>query len=157
MTQWLSHLYEQTDAFNTLAGNNNRLSKADLRAQMKYVLEEISELSDAIRDDDMEGIIDGLMDSYVTLSGLASRLKLLGYNLERAASLVGDNNLSKFPSSEAVADMTITAFADQGIKCTKFYNEEFRRWAILDQNCKVRKPVGYTSVDLSACVPNDVE
>ena len=68
---------------------------------------------------------------------------------------VASNNLTKMPFDLETAIATVEYYKQQGIECKYEYNETYDRYVIRDQNNKVRKPLGYVSVDLSDCVPKE--
>ena len=153
MSNWVNIIQEQTKQFNLLAGNETKLTAEDMRNQFKYIFEEVKEIEEALDKDDAVKLVDGVIDSFVTLFGLASKLETLWVDMTRAARETCANNLSKFPVSEEVAYATANKLAREGDVCSVVYNPEFSRYAILDQNNKVRKPIGFVSNDLSGCVP----
>lgn len=152
---WLEQAYNDTFKFNDLAGNTNRLSLADIRSQAKLILEEIMELIDkGVDNNDPVELLDGVVDGYVTLDGMTSKLISLGFDVSKGLKQTTENNMSKFPTSEETAIATVEYYRTQGIKTTATFNASHGRWVIRDENGKIRKPVGFVSNDLSNCVPD---
>ena len=161
--------YNKTKQFNTLCGS---LAKADVVLQLKLMLEELKETVDAVKyelewcgtheelqvlpiksiyrpnkaDWDLVELIDGACDMKVISDGLLQILEAKGFDVSKALLKVGDNNLSKFPTTEP-------NMADYNPRWTKTYNEKFGVWVLKDENGKVRKPHDYVPVDLSDCIP----
>lgn len=152
-TYWIDNLYNDTFTFNDLAGNTTRLSLRDIKSQTKLIIEETNELNDAVEANDPVKVLDGVTDILVVVSGLASKLLALGFDVSTAFEQTAKNNLSKFPRSEKTAISTVDAFKQQGIETTAEYNASHDRWVIRDENGKVRKPIGFVSNDLSNCIP----
>jgi hypothetical protein len=157
--------YNKTKQFNTLCGS---LAKADVVLQLRLMLEELAETAIAVKhkiewhckfdelqvvpsmsiytDWDLVELIDGACDMKVISDGLLQILEAKGFDVSKALLKVGDNNLSKFPTTEP-------NMADYNPRWTKTYNEKFGVWVLKDENGKVRKPHDYVPVDLSDCIP----
>lgn len=146
--------YDQ-DLFNLTAGTANKLEKGDINAQLMLIQEEVQEIAEALRKGDDVELLDGAIDSLFVVLGLIQKLKMKGFVTYEAMQKVAQNNLSKFPTDPKVVMATIEHYRKQGIKCHHEYIEEYKRYVIRDENNKVRKPVGYESVDLSDCVPKE--
>lgn len=150
---WMNDSYRDNAMFNEIAGNHVKVSLKDLLTQEKLIAEEAKELKDAIDENNPVEVLDAVVDLYVVLDGMATKLEALGFDLSTALKQTIENNMSKFPSEQKIVEDTIDAFDKQGIKTTGELNTKFNRWVIKDQNGKVRKPVGFVSNDLSNCVP----
>ena len=153
MGNYLNTIYDKTKAFNDIAGNSGKLDEDGIRVQYKVIVEEVSEIGEGIDANDAKELLDGVIDSFVTLCGLATKLEALGYDMQTAAFDTCMNNLSKFPESEQVAIDTVAMYAEQGIQTSYYFNETYGKYVILDTNGKIRKPVGFVSNDLSHCIP----
>lgn len=153
----LADLYEDTYVFNDLAGNTQKVSFADMKNQHKLILEEIGEITEAFDENDPVELLDGVVDSFVVLSGLASKLESLGFDVSKALAQTAENNLSKFPQSEKVAMDTVDMYDAKGIKTMATFNQLYNAWVITDENGKVRKPTTFVDNDLSNCVPAGFE
>lgn len=138
--------------FNQVAGKDKAVMQKDIINQAKIILEEANEtLADAEANDDV-GVLDGLCDVLVTAFGLMQKLENAGFNTREAMKRVAENNASKYPRDEDIVLATI--INDNGANGLRYeYNENFGVYVIKDRNDKIRKPVGFESVDISDCVP----
>ena len=136
-----------------ISGQSNQLSYGKLYEQYKIIESEVEELANAISVNDDVEILDGAIDSLVTVLGMIRRLEKLGYDVDKAMLKVGQNNLTKFPTSLTVVDDSVKMYAEQGVKITPVFSHLHDRWALIDENGKYRKPINYKSVDLTDCVP----
>lgn len=151
---WLEEAYNDNFVFNDLAGNTSKLTLKDIDNQTKLILEEANELKDAVAANDPVEVLDAVIDLYVVLDGLTSKLVSLGFDVSTALKQTIQNNLSKFPSDEYIAIESQSAYdLHDNIKVDINYNDSHQRWVIKDQNGKVRKPVGFVGNDLSNCLP----
>ena len=156
-SMWPLDLYDETFAFNEIAGNSGKLDKDALNAQLKLIKEEVKELDDAINiDNNPVEMLDAVIDTYVVLNGFASKLAALGFDLHKAAEITAKNNLSKFPELESDAKITVERLKETGVDAQYEFNPHYEVYRIVDSNGKIRKPVvGYEKNDLTACVPKD--
>lgn len=162
--------------FNTLAGNLQPHESAvtlvqALRNQALRVLEEAQEIVDACdmwehpdtTDEEaveqVKSILDGVIDTNVTSFGL---LQIAGpyMNTAKAATIICQNNLTKFHATEEAANATQDAYGKDGGQNYVTYVEsvsiESLPWPVYVvkryTDNKVMKPAGYVSVDLSECI-----
>jgi hypothetical protein len=152
----LAYLNAKTEKFNACANKSLPLSWHDLLNQMKIIESEIKEMRDAIELQNPVELIDGYVDSMVTLLGMRDMLANLQFDVCGAESTVADNNDTKFLSSfsdRSVLEYTVHQYQIQGITCRSVYNAQYDCYVFLDQNNKVRKPVGYKPVDLTPFIP----
>ena len=162
--------------FNKLAGNLQTHESAvtlvqALRNQALRVLEEAQEIVDACNKWEMpdttdeeaveqvKSILDGVIDTNVTSFGL---LQIAGpyMNTAKAATIICQNNLTKFHTTERAAEETVTSYGfdsanDRYITYLESVSIEglppvyvVKRYT----DNKVMKPAGYVSVDLSECI-----
>jgi len=162
--------------FNKLAGNLQPHESAvtlvqALRNQALRVLEEAQEIVDACNKWEMpdttdeeaveqvKSILDGVIDTNVTSFGL---LQIAGpyMNTAKAATIICQNNLTKFHTTERAAEETVTSYGfdsanDRYITYLESVSIEglppvyvVKRYT----DNKVMKPAGYVSVDLSECI-----
>lgn len=162
--------------FNKLAGNLQPHESAvtlvqALRNQALRVLEEAQEIVDACNKWEMpdttdeeaveqvKSILDGVIDTNVTSFGL---LQIAGpyMNTAKAATIICQNNLTKFHTTECSAEETVTSYGfdsanDRYITYLESVSIEglppvyvVKRYT----DNKVMKPAGYVSVDLSECI-----
>lgn len=162
--------------FNKLAGNLQPHESAvtlvqALRNQALRVLEEAQEIVDACdmwehpdtTDEEaveqVKSILDGVIDTNVTSFGL---LQIAGPYMDtaKAATIICQNNLTKFHTTECSAEETVTSYGfdsanDRYITYLESVSIEglppvyvVKRYT----DNKVMKPAGYVSVDLSECI-----
>jgi len=162
--------------FNKLAGNLQTHESAvtlvqALRNQALRVLEEAQEIVDACNKWEMpdttdeeaveqvKSILDGVIDTNVTSFGL---LQIAGPYMDtaKAATIICQNNLTKFHTTECSAEETVTSYGfdsanDRYITYLESVSIEglppvyvVKRYT----DNKVMKPAGYVSVDLSECI-----
>jgi hypothetical protein len=162
--------------FNKLAGNLQPHESAvtlvqALRNQALRVLEEAQEIVDACNKWEMpdttdeeaveqvKSILDGVIDTNVTSFGL---LQIAGPYMDtaKAATIICQNNLTKFHTTECSAEETVTSYGfdsanDRYITYLESVSIEglppvyvVKRYT----DNKVMKPAGYVSVDLSECI-----
>ena len=145
------------DAFNEISGQAFKTTKQDIENQLKLIYEEVGETRDAIRDNDVVGTLDGLVDTlYVTLGAL-QKLSNLGVDVNGALRQVAEDNLSKFTDEEDIANNSMQDYFEKGTKVRTEYNAKYRVFAIKDENDKVRKPLDFVSTELSKYVPEGLE
>jgi uncharacterized protein YkuJ len=140
-------------AFNEIAGKDKAASHLDLCKQFKLVVEELKELSDGLNENNPVEVLDGVVDVLITSLGLLQKLEALGFNAQKALFDTAENNLSKYPTDEAVAIETAKTFESEGIAVNVTYNTAYDMFVIKDLQDKVRKPFNFKSNDLSSCVP----
>lgn len=161
--------------FNKLAGNLQPHESAvtlvqALRNQALRVLEEAQEIVDACYEwehpdttdeeavKQIKAMLDGVIDTNVTSFGL---LQIAGpyMNTAKAATIICQNNLTKFHATEEAANATQDAYGKDGGQNYVTYVESVsieglppvyvvKRYT----DNKVMKPAGYVSVDLSECI-----
>jgi len=107
----------------------------------------------------VKSILDGVIDTNVTSFGL---LQIAGpyMNTAKAATIICQNNLTKFHTTERAAEDTVTSYGfdsanDRYITYLESVSIEglppvyvVKRYT----DNKVMKPAGYVSVDLSECI-----
>ena len=93
----------------------------------------------------------------VTAIGLLQKLENLGMNVNKALYKTAVNNLSKFPTTEAVAIETVEMYERQGIDVVVEFKSKYDVYVIKDANDKVRKPSDFVSNDLKDCIPADLQ
>lgn len=148
---WLDNLYEDTYVFNEMAGQ--QVTFAAIKNQMKRIVEEVNEMQAAIDTNNPTELLDGVVDAYYVLNGLAAILDNMGFNVSGALQKTAENNLSKFPEEETVVEDTIVEYTNKGINLIADWSNKYQCWSLKDEHGKVRKPVGYVSNDLSEFVP----
>ena len=83
---------------------------------------------------------------------------LYGVDFTKACELVAANNLEKYihtalPDSREIVERTVQMYEDKGEPVKVVYNEYYQSFLFLDSNGKVRKPFGFTPVNLAECIP----
>jgi hypothetical protein len=141
--------YESVEKFNDIAGNFDNVDVAAIEAQIKVVVEEINEMKDAFYNKDAVGLLDGVCDGFVTLMGLIQKMNMAGFKVSEAIDCVNENNLEKFPSEITLADEVY--YKQQGWSIG--YNHKYWCHVLKDKNHKIRKPLGFKSVEIADLVP----
>ena len=151
----LEGLYWATNAFNMIAGNDNKITDQDFEDQFKVVVEEMKEFQDGHTNKDLVETTDGIIDSFVTLFGYMQKMQnRYGIDFAKAMDLIAENNLSKYPTDEQVAIDTVQMYHEQGLETYYTFHPESLRYVIRDSKTnKIKKPIGFKSVDLSVCFP----
>ena len=151
----LEGLYLATNTFNMIAGNDQKITDQDFEDQFKVVVEEMKEFQDGHTNKDLVETTDGIVDSFVTLFGYMQKMQnRYGIDFAKAMDLIAENNLSKYPTEEQVAIDTVQMYKDQGLDTYYTFYPESLCYVIRDSKTnKIKKPVGFKSVDLSVCFP----
>lgn len=137
--------------FNDMSGQSTEVSKQDLLNQLKLCSEELNEAVEGVETDNKEEILDGTVDLLFVAFGLMQKLHHAGYNVIGAMQTTADNNKTKFPTSGNVVEETLLSIPGS----RAIYNDHYNRWVILDENNKVRKPVGYVKNNLKQYLPRN--
>lgn len=139
--------YESVETFNDVAGNFDNVDVAAIEAQIKVVVEEITELKDAFYNKDAVGLLDGVCDGFVTLMGLIQKMNVAGFKVSEAIDRVNANNLEKFKLGEGTLNTYMS------VDWNVIYNSKYECFVLKDKNGKIRKPLGFKSVEISDLVP----
>ena len=153
----ISDLVCDTNEFNSIAGNDTKLTKQDYESQYKVLLEEVYEIKEALDTDNIVELVDGVIDALVVISGFVQKLENQGINMSKAMELIAENNLSKYTMNAYVADMSVADYKNKGIEVVSEFNKEYCVYVLRDTNGKVRKPINFKSVDISDCIPEGVK
>ena len=158
-TNATSKFYEQCHQFNQVAGKLENLTMNDVYNQLVLIKEELDETFHDYQAKDFEGVLDGLCDLAVTVSGLAFILEKLGFDVSGALLETAKNNLTKFIDGEDTrkVDATVQHYKEQGVKVYADYSHEYNLFVIKDMNNKIRKPVGFVSNSLVQFVPQQLQ
>lgn len=153
---------EEVYLFNDIADVARGITEVtleDIKNQYKVVLEEVKETGQAIEENNPVKVLDGVVDSFVTLLGLAKQLEELGFDVLGACQQVAYDNLQKYPTEEATAIDSVEAFKKKGtnIKFEEVEIDGKNVFVLLDENNKVRKPVDFKGTDLSKYAPEGFE
>lgn len=153
----LDEMYKAVKDFNTIAGNKD-VSVKGFKTQQRNVYEEcIKEVEEALNENNVVKLLDGIVDGLYVVMGQLHKLELMGCDINGAIKQVCADNISKFPSDEEIAAKTVLHYNKQNINASWEYNEDYQRYVIKDENKKVRKPIGFTSTDLSKYVPEELQ
>ena len=156
----IEQLKQDTYNFNPIAGTDVETNYQAFYQQYKVLCEEIREVSDALDMRDLTEVVDGVIDTLVVALGMWQKLENLGIDMNEAAKLIGQNNLSKYPSlrDDFVVQATINKYKAKDIEvvvkkdipnhCYVFRNKD---------TGKILKPYGFESVDISSCIPQGVQ
>lgn len=153
----ISDLVCDTNEFNSIAGNDTKLTKQDYEAQYKVLVEEVYEIKEALDTDNIVELVDGVIDTLVVISGFVQKLENQGINMSKAMELIAENNLSKYTMNAYVADMSVADYKSKGIEVVSEFNKEYCVYVLRDTNGKIRKPNNFKSVDISDCIPEGVK
>jgi len=143
--------YWEVYAFNKIAGNISNVDANSLEAQIKVVVEEVKELEKAYADKNAVELLDGVCDAFVTVVGLMQKMQAAGFDVGEAVECVCLNNLEKYPTEMLREDLG--TYAEKGWDV--LYNNEYDCYVLKDSNGKIRKPVGFVSVEISDLVPEN--
>lgn len=169
MQNKMSELYTLTKKFNTISGSINELSEKAFIEQYTYVREEFREMVDTFGDDDLgcarlsletrmlEPLLDDCLDVVITVFGMLQKLEALGVDINQAAVDTAHNNLSKYPSSPAIAHETVERKRLEGIETRAVFNEAENCFAIRNvATGKIVKCIGYTPNNLRKYITQEV-
>ena len=153
---FIEEVYQFNDIADEARGKGETTLE-DLKNQYKVIHEEVLELGDALIHNNPVKVLDGVVDTLVTVLGMARQLEDLGFDVLGACQQVAFDNLMKYPLTESVAIDTQKFYLDKGINTT--YQESItelgKRYVILDINKKVRKPYNFVGTDLTDYVPEN--
>lgn len=135
-----------TYKFNSISNNFSGDITDGIDLQLSLVFEELTETIGAFEEENELELLDGAVDTFVTVCGLLQRLQHAGFDVNKALQKVTDNNLTKFPKTIPVKVQYPTGWTTQ-------YNKKYQCHVIKDENGKTRKPHGFAPVDLFDCVP----
>lgn len=147
----LNQLYENVKIFNNLAGDN--LTKQGFINQQKVLLEEVKEIDEGISNNDIVEILDGVVDTLYVALGQLYKLEQLGCDIEGAIKRVGEDNLTKFTSSEEIAAASVSFYNSKNVNVHWTRNDDYSRYVLKDENNKVKKPINFIPTDLSEFCP----
>ena len=148
----LETLLDASLVFNDLAGAEIK-TLDDLNPQIRIIAEEFQELANGIVTENPEEILDGAIDLYVTAVGMLYNLDQLGFDVNKAALKIAENNLSKFPTDPEVVTASLRKYDGTSNTVHAEFNPDHGKYVIKNQNRKVMKPAGFVPVDLSDCLP----
>lgn len=154
--------YEEVYKFNAVAGNlNTPATYEQLKDQLALVQEELTETLDkGILSENNTEIADGACDMLVTLFGFVQMLERSGYDIVGAMEAVCANNNTKFipdggEGATRIINNSIRAYDKKGERVSYHYNKEYGVFVLKDGNGKVRKPIGFESVNVEAFIPKE--
>ena len=154
----MTELYNLTKKFNDISGANKELSLKSMREQFLYIDEEANEIRDALSTDNLTEVLDGCIDTIITVFGLLQKLENLGVDINQAGIDTAMNNLSKYPSSPTVAHETVERKRLECIETKAVFNEAENCYAIRNiKNGKIVKPYNFVSNDLSKFITKEVK
>ena len=153
----ISDLTCDTNEFNSIAGNDTKLTKEDYKAQYKVLFEEVKEIEEALDTDNIVELVDGVIDTLVVALGFVQKLEKQGVNMSKAMELIAENNLSKYTMNAYYADLSVADYKSKGIEVVSEFNKEYCVYVLRDTNGKVRKPINFKSVSIEDCIPEGVK
>ena len=142
--------------FNTLAGKGELKDglRGELIDQANLIKEEAQEVLEATVQEPLVNILQETIDVLVVAHGMVQLLESLNCDVQGALQAVADCNLSKYTNCAETAAKSMVSLKEQGVQCGCTYNADAGFWIITDTNNKVRKPLGFTKVDLNDFVPD---
>lgn len=150
--------YEDVYTFNKITGvfESTESPRQQIERAMKIFKEECFETIEAAKNGDSIELLDGVCDVFVTLSGLMQVMEHLGFNVEKALGWVCDNNLEKFPMAPESGPDQATMLKLQPEKTIATYYAPANCYVYKDKDGKVKKPIGFTPVELQDLVPEGI-
>lgn len=125
------------------------------RLRVALIAEELKELEQAIKDNDITEIADALCDIQYVLSGAILEFGL-GKEFKALFEEVQRSNMSKACASEKEAVATVAYYmAKDGTEC--YYREEGGKWLVYRRSDnKTIKSINYSPADLKKILQNQV-
>jgi predicted HAD superfamily Cof-like phosphohydrolase len=119
------------------------------KLRVDLIAEELKELEEAIRENDIVGVADALCDIQYVLSGAILEFGL-GEKFDLLFKEVQRSNMSKACNSEEEAERTVLYFKQtKSEEC--YYRKEGDKWLVYRKNDnKTIKSVGYSPADLTS-------
>lgn len=145
--------------FNAIANSDiPNKSVKDIKNQLDFLKEEVQEIQDGIDEDNPKEVLDGAVDVLYVTAGLLQILEEMGFDVPKALSDTGWNNLTKFPTQSQVDDgnlinKTKAMYEAKGVPVFAKYNPRYMVWSFKNANSKVMKPFGFVLNDLEDCIP----
>jgi len=142
-------MIQEVKEFNITSGLTPRSDFSDkelVRLKLGLIKEEVSEIEEAIEQNNKVEVLDGILDLLYVTFGLAVTYQL-DDAVEEGFERVHASNMSKFCSTKLEAMSTIAAYKEKGIEThTKQVGS---KWVIFrTEDGKVLKSIAYTPVDL---------
>lgn len=151
--------YQKVDEFNRIFGvklypdldpNILQNDPVLVEQRMKLIREEMRELEEAVRDNDIVETVDALADILYVVYGAGNAL---GVNMDEAFRIVHENNMSKLCSTEEEAQETVRYYEENkerlGYDSPDYRRTENGKWAVFNRSTKkVLKSVMWKPVDL---------
>lgn len=154
-------LKEDTYTFNSIAGNDKKLTTQDFLDQQAVLEEEVKELREGIEERDLDKMTDGAVDTIVVALGVIQKLEAVGVNTDRAMQLISQNNLEKYPRieyDESVVKKTVDMYEEKGVEVDVSMSPLGHCWVFKNKATgKILKPFGFKSVDLDECIPENLK
>ena len=152
----LNDFSKAVNAFSVISGKSGHSDVDSIIHQSGLLLEEAEETIDGAELNDPNEVLDGVVDVLFVALGLVEKLEAVGINVSKAMQLVSKNNASKFTDSPEIAAATVQREKDKRVDTVVHkYGNYFvikNKWTD-----KVIKPVGFVSVDLSECIPDELK
>ena len=134
------HPYYYTEQLNYVIEKPNRVA-----FRVGLIKEELSELEDAIRDNNFVEIIDALSDILYVTYGMGAEL---GIDLDKTFDIVHDSNMTKFCKTEQEAIDTVKWYKETE---KRYDSPDYRKspdgkhWVVYNKsNDKALKSINYT-------------
>ena len=122
--------------------------------RMSLIREEVQELEDAVKDNDITETLDALGDILYVVYGMGVTL---GLDLDKGMGLVHNSNMSKLCKTEEEAQETVTWYKEQyELKKLKYDTPAYRKsyddkyWVVYNESTKkILKSINYKPVDFT--------
>ena len=139
---------------NPLTPDSKEFYKA-LEGHYQRIKEELQELREAIDNKDGIEILDAMNDLDVVVTGGQIELELAGFNVAKALTKIGANNLTKVGLSEELATKSANLLTENtGDEHIAEYNNYSGLYCVKRvRDNKFCKPIGFSDVSINDCVP----
>lgn len=125
--------------------------------------EEVWELTEAVKDGDVQEILDAVTDCQYFLDQIKIYLEIAGVDVEAAEDLVCYNNQEKYSTDFNYVQAKYIEWEHndpwffQQLRIAESKVNGVSYYCLKDGSNKVRKFVDFPKVDLSKCVPEDLK
>ena len=122
------------------------------KLRVSLLAEELDELEEAIKDNDLVEIADALCDIQYVLSGAVLEFGL-GDKFRSLFDEVQRSNMSKACATETEAERTVAHYEQKGTK--SYYKKDGERYLVFrEEDNKTLKSVDYSPADLESILNN---
>lgn len=133
-----------------------------VKLRLDLIREEVGELEDAVKDNDMVETLDALADILYVVYGMGV---VFGLDLDEGMGLVHESNMSKICKTEEEAIETVEWYKDKYSKGLQPYDNPIYKkspndkyWVVLNESSgKILKSINYNPVDLTKMLKKSKE